>query len=135
MTTNAPLPPYSKTRETDGLVFTSGHIGRDASGHVKNGLEAQMDLALQNLEESLSRHGLNRADVVRTTVYLAEMDDWEQMNVPYRAFFEEPYPARSTVSVGLPKGLLVEIDAIAGKRRTESSVDASTHTASPAEAR
>ncbi|WP_416416401.1 RidA family protein [Paenarthrobacter aromaticivorans] len=135
MTTNAPLPPYSKTRETDSLVFTSGHIGRDAAGHVKGGLEAQMDLALQNLEESLSRHGLNRADVVRTTVYLAEMADWERMNVPYRAFFDEPYPARSTVSVGLPTGLLVEIDAIACKRPAGSSVETLAHAASSEGAR
>ena len=115
MSTAKPSPPYSKTREADSLVFTAGHIGRDAHGQMRNGLQAQTELALQNLEDSLLRHGLNRSDIVRATVYLAKMSDWEEMNEPYRAFFGEPFPARSTVSVGLPPDVLVEIDAIASK--------------------
>ncbi|QQQ64395.1 RidA family protein [Paenarthrobacter ureafaciens] len=115
MNTPKPSPPYSKTRETDSLVFTAGHIGRDSDGQMKEGLQSQTELALQNLEDSLLRHGLNRANVVRTTVYLADMAHWDEMNEPYRAFFEEPFPARSTVSVGLPGDVLIEIDAVAGK--------------------
>ena len=115
MNTPKPPPPYSKTRETDHLVFTAGHIGRTAEGQMSKGLQAQTSLALQNLEDSLQRHGLTRADVVRTTVYLADMAHWEEMNEPYRAFFEEPFPARSTISFGLPADVLIEIDAIASK--------------------
>lgn len=115
MNTPKPSPPYSKTRETDSLVFTAGHIGRSAEGQMSAGLRAQTELALQNLEVSLQRHGLNRAHVVRTTVYLANMSDWEDMNGPYRAFFSEPFPARSTISVGLPADVLIEVDAIASK--------------------
>lgn len=110
-----PSPPYSKTRETDSLVFTAGHIGRSAEGQMSSGLHAQTILALQNLEDSLKSHGLTRANVVRTTVYLADMAHWEDMNEPYRAFFDEPFPARSTISVGLPADVLIEIDAIASK--------------------
>lgn len=115
MITPKPAPPYSKTRETDSLVFTAGHIGRSADGQMKKGLQAQTELALQNLEDSLLRHGLNRANIVRTTVYLAEMAQWDEMNEPYRAFFGEPFPARSTISVGLPADVLIEIDAVASK--------------------
>lgn len=115
MNTPKPLPPYSKTRETDSLVFTAGHIGRSAGGQMSSGLHAQTTLALQNLEDSLQSHGLTRANVVRTTVYLADMAHWEEMNEPYRTFFDEPFPARSTISVGLPANVLIEIDAIASK--------------------
>ena len=112
---NGFLPPYSKTRVAGGLVFTAGHIGRDDHGRLIPNVVAQTEWALANLEESLAAHGLDRSSVVRTTVYLSEIALWDSMNKPYRAFFlfQEAFPARSTVAVGLPEGVLVEIEAVA----------------------
>lgn len=110
---NGNAPPYSKTRVAGGLVFTAGHIGRDAQGQLAPDVVTQTEVALANLEASLAAHGLPRSAVVRTTVYLADMALWESMNEPYRAFFEEPFPARSAVAVGLPDGVLVEIEGVA----------------------
>lgn len=110
------MPPYSKTRETDSLIFAAGHIGRSPDGRMETGLQAQTEMALQNLEDSLQQHGVDRDHIVRTTVYLADIEHWDEMNAPYRAFFREPFPARSTVSVGLPANVLIEIDAVASKK-------------------
>lgn len=115
MSSTAAAPPYSKARVAGDLIFTAGHIGRDERGVLANGVVAQTEMALRNLEHTLSQHGLTRTHVVRATVYLADMTLWAEMNEPYRAFFGEPRPARSAVAVGLPKGVLVEIDAIASR--------------------
>ena len=104
--------PYSRTRVAAGLVFVSGQLGR-TDGVFADGLVAQTQLALRNLEECLLEHGLNRSDIVKTTVYLTSPDDWDPMTDTYLEFFSDPLPARTTISVSLNKGALVEVDAIA----------------------
>lgn len=116
-TTGAPnaVGPYSQGIASGDLVFCSGQIGLDpASGDLVDGLEAQAERALNNLAAVLDAAGCTFADVVRTTVYLANIDDFGAVNAIYARHMADPPPARSTFAVGaLPKGAQVEIDAIA----------------------
>ena len=113
------LGPYSQAQVVlsgaNRFVYTSGQIGLDPkSGALADGITAQTKQVLANLEAVLAAAGCTLADVVKTTVFLAEMGDFEAMNKVYGAAFVEPYPARSTVAAkGLPKDALVEIEAIA----------------------
>jgi 2-iminobutanoate/2-iminopropanoate deaminase len=121
-TTSAPaaVGPYSQGIALDGLVFCSGQIGLDpASGVlVDGGVEAQAERALQNLSAVLDAAGCTFADVVKTTVFLAVIDDFAAVNAVYARFMPDPPPARSTFAVGaLPKGARIEIEAIAAKGR------------------
>ncbi|MDV6244869.1 RidA family protein [Rhodococcus opacus] len=113
-------PPYSRTKFAGDLLFTSGHVGRRTDGTLDEGIAEQTRQTLENLEASLIDVGLNRNDIVRVTVYLSEMSLWDEMNVPYRAFFNSQLPARSAVCVGLPAGILIEIDAVAVRDASES---------------
>jgi 2-iminobutanoate/2-iminopropanoate deaminase len=120
-TTSAPaaVGPYSQAIALGDLVFCSGQIGLDpASGVlVDGGVEAQAERALQNLGAVLDAAGCTFADVVKTTVFLAEIDDFAAVNAVYARFMPDPPPARSTFAVGgLPKGASIEIEAIAGRR-------------------
>jgi len=116
-TTGAPnaVGPYSQGIASGDLVFCSGQIGLDpATGELVDGVEAQADRALRNLAAVLDAAGCTFADVVRTTVYLADIDDFAAVNAVYARHMADPPPARSTFAVGaLPKGAQVEIDAIA----------------------
>jgi 2-iminobutanoate/2-iminopropanoate deaminase len=116
-TTSAPgaIGPYSQAIAADGLLFCSGQLGLDPStGDLVEGVEAQADRSLRNLTAVLDADGLTWADVVKTTIYLADMDDFAAVNAVYGTFMPDPPPARSTVAVKtLPKGGLVEIEAIA----------------------
>ncbi|HEV2006970.1 MAG TPA: Rid family detoxifying hydrolase, partial [Candidatus Limnocylindrales bacterium] len=97
----------------------SGQVGLDpASGVlVEGGVEAQAERALQNLGAVLDAAGCTFADVVKTTVFLADIDDFAAVNAVYARFMPDPPPARSTFAVGaLPKGARIEIEAIAGRR-------------------
>ena len=118
---NAPaaIGPYSQAIVADGTVYCAGQIGLDpATGELAEGLEAQADRALRNLTAVLDASGATLADVVKTTIFLADMGDFAAVNAIYATFMPDPPPARSTVAVsGLPKGALVEIEAIA--RRSE----------------
>jgi 2-iminobutanoate/2-iminopropanoate deaminase len=118
---NAPaaIGPYSQAIVADGTVYCSGQIGLDpASGELADGLEAQAERALRNLSAVLDAAGLTFADVVKTTIFLTDMGDFAAVNAIYASAMPEPPPARSTVAVAaLPKGALVEIEAIA--RRLE----------------
>ena len=121
-TTSAPaaVGPYSQGIALDGFVFCSGQIGLDpASGVlVDGGVEAQAERALQNLSAVLDAAGCTFADVVKTTVFLAVIDDFAAVNAVYARFMPDPPPARSTFAVGaLPKGARIEIEAIAAKGR------------------
>jgi 2-iminobutanoate/2-iminopropanoate deaminase len=113
------LGPYSQAQQVSSgpnrFVWTSGQVGLDPkTGALADGITAQTKQVLANLEAVLSAAGCTLGDVVKTTVFLADMGDFEAMNKVYGAAFHEPYPARSTVSVkGLPKDALVEIEAIA----------------------
>jgi 2-iminobutanoate/2-iminopropanoate deaminase len=115
---SAPQPagPYSQAVEA-GAVYCSGQIGADPStGKLMDGVAAQTSRALANLGEVLRDAGLSLDDVVRTTVFLADMSEYSQMNEEYARHFSEPYPARTTVqAAALPRGARVEIDAIASR--------------------
>ena len=118
VTSSAPaaIGPYSQGIATDSLVFCSGQLGLDpATGSlVEGGVEGQAERCLQNLAGVLGAAGLALADVVKTTIFLADMSDFATVNAVYGRFFPDPPPARSTVAVAaLPKGGLVEIEAIA----------------------
>ena len=116
-TTGAPaaIGPYSQAIAIDGLVFCSGQLGLDpATGVLAEGVEAQAERSMENLVAVLGAAGLTMADVVKTTIFLADMGDFAAVNGVYGRFMPEPPPARSTVAVAaLPKGGLVEIEAIA----------------------
>ena len=120
-TSSAPaaIGPYSQAIVADGTVYCAGQIGLDpATGELVEGLEAQAERALRNLTAVLDAAGATLADVVKTTIFLADMDDFTAVNAIYGTFMPDPPPARSTIAVaGLPKGAMVEIEAIA--RRPE----------------
>jgi 2-iminobutanoate/2-iminopropanoate deaminase len=116
-TTGAPaaIGPYSQAIAMDCLVFCSGQLGLDpTTGNLVEGVEAQAERSMQNLTAVLAEAGLTMADVVKTTIFLADMADFAAVNAVYGRFMPDPPPARSTVAVAaLPKGGLVEIEAIA----------------------
>jgi 2-iminobutanoate/2-iminopropanoate deaminase len=111
----APVGPYSQAIVAGDLVFCSGQVGLDpATGELVDGLEAQADRALRNLSAVLDAAGVSWADVVKTTIFLADVGDFAAVNAIYGKVMPDPPPARSTVGVsGLPKGALVEVEAIA----------------------
>ena len=120
-TTDAPaaIGPYSQAIAIDGLLFCSGQLGLDpASGNLVNGIEAQAERSMLNLRAVLDASGLTFEDVVKTTIFLADMGDFAVVNAIYGRFMPEVPPARSTVAVAaLPKGGLVEIEATARRDR------------------
>jgi 2-iminobutanoate/2-iminopropanoate deaminase len=119
-TTKAPaaIGPYSQAIQVGNLVYTSGQIPIDpATGNfVEGGIKEQTRQSLTNVKAILEEAGLSMADVVKTTVFMADMNDFADMNSVYAEFFAEPYPARSAVAVKtLPKGALVEIEVVAAE--------------------
>jgi 2-iminobutanoate/2-iminopropanoate deaminase len=111
----AALGPYSQAIRSGDTVFCSGQIGLDpGTGELADGVEAQAERALKNLAAVLDAAGLGFDDVVKTTIFLADVNDFAKVNAVYARFMPDPPPARSTIGVGaLPKGGLVEIEAIA----------------------
>jgi 2-iminobutanoate/2-iminopropanoate deaminase len=111
----AAIGPYSQAIAMDGLLFCSGQLGLDpASGNLVEGVEAQAERAMLNLRGVLDAAGATFEDVVKTTIFLADIGDFAVVNAVYGRFMPDPPPARSTVQVAaLPKGGLVEIEAIA----------------------
>ncbi len=112
------IGPYSQGITAGELVFCSGQIGLDpATGDlVEGGVDAQAERALRNLTAVLDAAGCTFGDVVKTTVFLADIADFSTVNAVYGRFMPDPPPARSTFAVGaLPKGALVEVEAIAVK--------------------
>lgn len=113
------IGPYSQATEANGFVFVSGQLPLDpATGaFVPGGVDAQAEQSLNNLKAILAGAGCALTDVVKTTVFLTDMGDFAAVNAVYAKFFETECPARSAVQVGaLPKGALVEIEAIAAKK-------------------
>lgn len=114
---NAPaaVGPYVHAVKAGEMVFTSGQLGLDpATGELPEGIEAQTELALKNLGAVLEAAGVSYADVVKTTVFLADMNDFAVVNGIYANYFTGEAPARSCVQVAkLPKGGLVEVEAVA----------------------
>ena len=111
----AAIGPYSQAIAVDETVYCSGQIGLDpATGELADGVEAQAVRALRNLIAVLDAAGVTIADVVKTTIFLTDMGDFAAVNAVYATFVPDPPPARSTVAVAaLPKGALVELEAIA----------------------
>lgn len=121
-TTAAPsaVGPYSQAITTDDLVFCSGQVGLDpATGEmVAGGVEAEAERVIRNLEAVLDAAGCTLADVVKTTCFLADINDFAKFNVVYARFWPDPPPARSTFGVAaLPRGAQVEIEAVAVRNR------------------
>ncbi len=114
----AAIGPYSQAIEVNGIIFASGQLPIDpATGEfAEGGIKGQTRQALNNASHIMEEAGTDLSHVVKTTVYLADMSDFADMNEVYSTFFKEPYPARSAVSVkALPKGALVEVECIAVK--------------------
>lgn len=110
------LGPYSQANVAGGFVFASGQVPIDPStgNFVEGGIKEQTRQVLINATHVLAEAGIDLSHVVKTTVFLSDMDNFAQMNEVYAEFFKEPYPARSAVAVRtLPKGALVEIEVIA----------------------
>lgn len=115
----AAIGPYSQAIAAGDLVFCSGQVGLDPSTGelVPGGVEAEAERALRNLAAVLDAAGLGYADVVKTTIFLADIADFTAVNTVYGRHMPDPPPARSTVGVaGLPRDARVEIEAVA--RRT-----------------
>lgn len=106
---------YSQAIDTGAFLFASGQIPiNPATGEIPEGIKAQTAQSLANVKAILKAAGLTTANVVKTTVFLADMGDFGAMNEVYAETFEAPYPARSAVAVKtLPKNVLVEIEVIA----------------------
>ncbi len=116
----AAVGPYSQAVEINGFLFCSGQIPIDtATGEmVTSNTAAATETVLKNLKAVLSAAGLEMSDVVKTTVFLADMNDFAAMNEVYARYFSEVPPARACVQAAkLPKGALVEIEAVANTSR------------------
>ena len=119
-TTNAPsaIGPYSQAISVNGMVYTSGQLGIDpATGMIPEGIVAQTRQSLTNVKAILEQAGLTMDHVIKTTVFLSDMNNFVSMNEVYAEFFTEgSYPSRSAVEVArLPKDAMVEIEVIAVK--------------------
>lgn len=116
-TTNAPaaIGPYSQAIVSGGMLFTSGQIPiNPATGEIPEGVEAQARQALTNVKNLIEASGASIENVVKTSVFIKDMNDFAKINEIYAEFFTEPYPARSCVEVArLPKDVLLEIETIA----------------------
>lgn len=113
----AAIGPYSQAIEVNGMVYTSGVIPVvPETGEVPEGVEAQADQAIGNLVNLLNAAGVTADDVIKTTVFIQNMDDFATINSIYSKYFTKNCPTRSCVEVArLPKNVLIEIEAIAVK--------------------
>lgn len=116
-TDNAPhaIGPYSQAIIANGFVFCSGTAGIDpATGVAPDGIEEQTELALRNLDAVLTAAGASMANLVKTTIFYTNVDDFASINAIYARFMPDPPPARSApANAALPRNLLISIDAIA----------------------
>jgi 2-iminobutanoate/2-iminopropanoate deaminase len=113
------IGPYSQAIQANGFVFASGQLPIDpATGSFpEGGVKEQTRQSILNAQAILKQAGLELCDVVKTTVYLADMNDFAAMNEVYAQFFSEPFPARSAIAVKtLPKQALVEVECIAAAK-------------------
>ncbi|MCD7763401.1 MAG: RidA family protein [Lachnospiraceae bacterium] len=113
----AAIGPYSQAIETNGFVFTSGVIPvNPATGEIPEGVEAQANQAFSNMAALLEASGTGMEQVIKTTVFIKEMNDFGKINEIYAKYFTGVFPARSCVEVArLPKDVLLEVEAIAVK--------------------
>jgi reactive intermediate/imine deaminase len=111
------MTPYRDVVEAGQLVFVSGKLGRRNGDVVPGGARAETEQAMLNVKESLERVGLGLSDVIKITVYLSSISDWDDMNRGYLAALGAHRPARSSVGVEeLPAGARIELDVIAYRR-------------------
>ena len=112
-----PVGPYSQIVEVGNLFFLAGQIPLTPEGTMREGdIATQTRQVMDNLRGVLEAAGLTTNHVVRTTIFLADINDFDAVNKVYGEYFQEPFPARSTVQAGkLPKGARIEIDAIAAR--------------------
>ena len=114
----AAIGPYSQAIEANGMVFLSGQLPVDPTTgeFVPGGVTEQTTQCFENIKSVLAAAGLTTANIVKTTVFLADMSLFAEMNVVYATYFDGDFPARSAFAVkALPKGALVEIESIAVK--------------------
>jgi len=114
----AAIGPYSQAIESNGIVFVSGQLPIDSTtGEFKgDSIEDQATQSLDNIELILKEAGLSMSNVVKTVILLDDINDFAKVNEVYAKYFEKPYPARASYEVAkLPKGALVEIEAIASR--------------------
>ena len=113
----AAIGPYSQAIQMGNFLFTSGQIGIiPATGEMAQGVEAQTEQVMRNLGAILKENGMDYANILKTTVFVADLNDFAKVNAIYAGFFSADYPARSCVQVAaLPKNALVEIECIAAK--------------------
>jgi 2-iminobutanoate/2-iminopropanoate deaminase len=114
----AAVGAYSQATETDELVFTAGQIPLTPEGDLLDhaDIDVQTEQAMENVEAILDEAGLSMDDVLKITVYMTDVEEFEAMNDIYETFFEADPPARSAIEVAaLPKGVDVEIEAVATK--------------------
>lgn len=119
-TQNAPaaIGPYSQAIEVNGFVYASGQLPIDPAigAFPEGGVKEQTRQSILNVKAILEEAGLALSNVVKTTVYLADMGDFAAMNEVYSQFFAQPFPARSAIAVkALPKGALVEVEVVAAR--------------------
>jgi 2-iminobutanoate/2-iminopropanoate deaminase len=118
----AAIGPYSQAIRSGDMLFCSGQLGIDpATGELVEGVEAQAERALRNIQSVLDAAGLGFDDVVKTTIFLADIGDFAAVNAVYARFMPDPPPARSTIQVAaLPKAGRVEIEAIARRIQVDA---------------
>ena len=112
------IGPYSQAIQVGNLIYTSGQLPIDpiTGAFPEGGIKEQTRQSLCNIQAILEEAGLTMSNVVKTTVFLADMSDFADMNAVYAEFFTQPYPARSAVAVKtLPKNALVEIEVVAAE--------------------
>ncbi|CAD7288163.1 2-iminobutanoate/2-iminopropanoate deaminase [Campylobacter majalis] len=116
-TNNAPqaIGPYSQAVLANGFLFASGQLGVLPNGEFAgDSVEAQTEQSLKNIKAILAAADLDMSNIIKTTIFLANMDDFAKVNEIYAKFFDGEFPARSTIAVKtLPKNALVEIESIA----------------------
>ena len=109
-----PKPPYSPVVVAGDTVYTAGQIANGPDGSlVAGGIEEQTRQTLDNVKTCVEAGGLTMDDVVKINAYLADLGDFAGYNEVYKEYFDAPYPVRTSVQVGLPAGVLVEIEAVA----------------------
>lgn len=111
------IGPYSQGYEANGMVYTSGQLPINMeTGELEEDIEKATTASLKNVEEIVVSAGLSRDSIIKTVVFLRDMEDFAKMNKVYEEFFGNHKPARSTVQVAkLPKNAIIEIEAVASK--------------------
>lgn len=110
----APVGTYSQALITGNLIFVSGQVGKDpVSGEISKDISLQTKQTLNNIQNILSEAGVSMSDVVKTNIYLVDMEDFAVFERIYHSFFDKPYPSRTTVQCCLSGEKRIEIDAIA----------------------